>query len=52
VAFAVSGSFFYLLMAAASWFLFGERLTSTQWIGLVLISAGVLMVTHGTAGAR
>lgn len=52
VAFAVSGSFFYLLMAAASWFLFGERLTGIQWLGLVLISGGVLMVTNGTAGAR
>src|SRR5687768_11021068 len=46
VAFAISGSFFYLLMAASSWFLFGERLSGVQWAGLVLISAGVLMVTN------
>lgn len=52
VAFAISGSFFYLLMAAASWVLFGERLTMAQWGGLVLISAGVLMVTHGAVDAR
>ncbi len=44
VAFAISGSFFYLVMAAASWLLYGERLNIQQWIGLALITAGVLMV--------
>lgn len=44
VAFAISGSFFYLVMAAASWFFYGERLNTQQWIGLVFISAGVLLV--------
>lgn len=44
VAFAISGSFFYLVMAAASWLLYGERLNIQQWIGLTLITAGVLMV--------
>lgn len=52
VAFAISGSFFYLLMAGASWLLFGERLTLVQWGGLLLISAGVLMVTQGAEGVR
>lgn len=47
VAFAISGSFFYLAMAAASWFFFDERLTLLQWTGLVLISAGVLIVSFG-----
>ncbi len=45
VAFALSGSTFYLLMAAASWLFFGERLTLPQWIGLLLISVGVVLVT-------
>lgn len=45
IAFALSGSTFYLLMAAASWFFFGERLTIPQWIGLLLISVGVVLVT-------
>lgn len=44
VAFAISGSFFYLVMAAASWVFYGERLNIQQWIGLVLISVGVLLV--------
>lgn len=44
VAFAISGSFFYLVMAAASWIFYGERLNLQQWIGLAFISAGVLLV--------
>jgi len=46
-AFAISGSFFYLIMAASSWLLFGERLSPAQWMGLVMISAGVLLVGQG-----
>jgi drug/metabolite transporter (DMT)-like permease len=49
VAFAISGSFFYLVMAAASWLVFGERLTPAQWVGLVLISLGVILVTNGNS---
>ncbi|HEY1102422.1 MAG TPA: hypothetical protein VGE70_03275 [Burkholderiaceae bacterium] len=45
VAFALSGAFFYILMAAATWLLYGERLTMGQWAGIALISAGVLMVS-------
>ncbi|GLS13866.1 MULTISPECIES: hypothetical protein [Hydrogenophaga] len=44
VAFAISGSFFYLLMAAASWLVFSEKLNGWQWLGLGMISAGVLIV--------
>ena len=52
VAFAISGSSFYLLMAVASWYFFHERLGITQWTGLALISAGVIMVTaNNQAGA-
>jgi drug/metabolite transporter (DMT)-like permease len=49
VAFAMSGSFFYLVMAAASWLVFGERLTPMQWVGLALISLGVVLVTSGNS---
>lgn len=45
IAFAISGSTLYLLTAAASWYLYDERLTLVQWAGLILISAGVVMVT-------
>lgn len=45
VAFAISGGSFYLLMAAATWLLYGERLSPWQWGGIALISVGVLMVS-------
>lgn len=44
VAFAINGSFFYLLVAAASWVFFDERLNGWQWFGLVLISFGVVII--------
>lgn len=49
VAFAMSGSFFYLVMAGASWLVFGERLTLMQWGGLALISLGVILVSNGNS---
>lgn len=45
VAFAISGSFFYILIAASSWFLYGEKLTSLQWVGLAFVSTGVLLLS-------
>ncbi len=41
IAFAISGSFFYVLVALASWYLYGEKLVPVQWLALVLISVGV-----------
>jgi multidrug transporter EmrE-like cation transporter len=46
VAFAIAGGTFYLLMAMATWFVYGERLSLGQWAGLALISSGVLMVSQ------
>ena len=43
VAFGLSGAFFYLLLAFLGWILFGERLSAFQWLGLTLITAGVLL---------
>lgn len=45
VAFAISGGSFYILMALVTWLLYGERLSFGQWMGLALISTGVLMVS-------
>ena len=45
MAFAISGAFFYILMALLSWQLYGERLAPLQWTGIVLVSAGVLMIS-------
>jgi len=52
VAFGISGAFFYVLMAAASWYFYGEKLIPLQWIALALISSGVLlMALAGRAAA-
>ncbi len=51
MAFAISGAFFYILMAGATWLLFGERLAPGQWAGIALISVGVLMVSLLGQGA-
>lgn len=52
VAFALSGAMAYVLMAFASWLIYNERLGGLQWLGLVLISVGVvLMVTQGRSQA-
>ena len=45
VAFAASGALFYILLAVVSWHLYGERLAPLQWAGIVLVSAGVLMIS-------
>lgn len=44
IAFAISGSFFYLVMAAASWYFYQEKLNPQQWAGLLFITIGVLLV--------
>lgn len=41
-AFAVSGAFFYILLAAAGVLLFQEKMTPLQWFGVLLITAGVI----------
>lgn len=44
VAFAISGSFFYIVTALASWFFYSESISLSQWAGLILISVGVFLV--------
>lgn len=45
VAFALSASTFYLLLALSSSLLYGERLNQVQWIGITLITMGVICLT-------
>lgn len=45
VAFAISGGLFYFLIALSSWLLYGEKLALAQWGGILLITAGVLLMT-------
>jgi drug/metabolite transporter (DMT)-like permease len=44
VSFALSGAMIYILTALLAWMFYGERLSAQQWVGIVLISAGVLFV--------
>jgi len=45
MAFAISGAFFYILIALSSWLFYGERLAAPQWLGLILVSCGVLLMS-------
>jgi drug/metabolite transporter (DMT)-like permease len=45
VATASVGGAFYLLLALAAWGFYGEALTSVQWLGIVLITIGVVCVS-------
>ena len=45
VAVATSGSLFYVLVAISAWFIHDERLTVSQWIGILLVTAGVVCLS-------
>jgi drug/metabolite transporter (DMT)-like permease len=42
-----AGAFLYLLIPLLSRFIYGERLTTLQWIGLFFISAGIFCMAKG-----
>jgi len=44
--FTMSGAFFYILLAMASWIVLGERLSLVQWLGVLMISAGVVCFNY------
>ncbi len=44
--FTMSGAFFYILLALASWIVLGERLSLIQWFGVVMISLGVVFFNY------
>lgn len=48
VAFALSGASFYALTALAAWWLFDERLSPAQWLGLLTITVGVALLAKGS----
>jgi drug/metabolite transporter (DMT)-like permease len=47
VATASIGAGFYVLMALSAWAVYGETLTALQWVGIVLVTAGVVCVSQG-----
>ena len=46
--FTMSGAFFYIFLSLASWMVLGERLSLVQWLGVLLISAGVVCFNYQT----
>lgn len=46
MAFAVSNSLLYAVIAIASWYFLDEKINLIQWIGIILISIGVIFMTY------
>ena len=44
VAYALWGSFGLVATVAAGWVLFGQRLNRTGWLGVALLTAGVVLI--------
>ena len=44
--FTMSGAFFYILLALASWVVLGEKLSLIQWLGVFMISFGVVCFNY------
>jgi drug/metabolite transporter (DMT)-like permease len=47
VATASIGAGFYILMALSAWMIYGETLSTLQWIGIVLVTLGVVCISLG-----
>lgn len=47
VATASTAAGFYVLSALAAWAIYGESLSFVQWLGIVLITIGVICVSLG-----
>ena len=47
VATASVGAGFYVLMALSAWLIYGETLSALQWIGIVLVTCGVVCIGQG-----
>jgi drug/metabolite transporter (DMT)-like permease len=44
--FTMSGAFFYILLALASWIVLGEKLSFVQWMGVMMISVGIICFNY------
>lgn len=47
VATASIGAGFYVLMALSAWLIYGETLSALQWLGIVLVTGGVVCISQG-----
>ena len=50
VATASIGAGFYVLMAFTAWLIYGETLSASQWIGILLVTCGVVFISQGPVG--
>jgi drug/metabolite transporter (DMT)-like permease len=41
-----SGAFLYLMLPLLSWLIYDEKLGAIQWLGLILITAGILCMAN------
>ncbi len=41
------GAGFYALVALSAWLVYGEALSPLQWIGIVLVTGGVVCISQG-----
>ena len=44
----MSGAFFYILLALTSWIVLGEKLSLIQWVGITMISFGIVCLNYQT----
>jgi multidrug transporter EmrE-like cation transporter len=49
VATAVVGGGFYILIALSAWLIYGETLSTLQWVGIVVVTLGVACIGLGQA---
>lgn len=49
VATATVGAGFYVLMSLSAWFVYGETLAPLQWVGIILVTCGVVCISRGYA---
>jgi len=49
VATATIGAGFYVLTALSAWLIYGEALSALQWIGIALVTCGVVCIGQGHA---
>jgi undecaprenyl phosphate-alpha-L-ara4N flippase subunit ArnE len=47
VATASIGAGFYALMALSAWAVYGETLSLVQWLGIILVTVGVVCISQG-----
>lgn len=47
VATASIGAGFYMLMALSAWLIYGETLSPLQWVGIALVTSGVVCMSQG-----